>query len=154
MKRCPTCGLDKPLVDFAANAGRRDGRQAHCRPCYAAYQRDYYRRRTASDPEYRDRQRLLRERRREQLKRDNRRRLWDYLSAHPCVDCGERDPVVLEFDHREASGKSFAVGDAIFWKPWDEVDRELGTCDVRCANCHRRRTAQQRGFYAYLARGT
>ena len=153
-KRCPACEAEKPLAEFAANASRADGRQAHCRPCYSAYQREYYRRRAAGDSEYRVRQQFLRRKRRERLRHDNRRRLWAYLRTHPCVDCGERDPVVLEFDHREASEKSFAIGDAIFWKPWDEVARELELCDVRCANCHRRRTARQRGFYSYLTCGT
>jgi hypothetical protein len=31
-------------------------------------------------------------------------------------------------------------------KPWSRVLLEIEKCDVRCANCHRRRTAQQYGW--------
>jgi hypothetical protein len=30
---------------------------------------------------------------------------------------------------------------------WERVLQEIALCDVRCANCHRRRTAQQRNWY-------
>ena len=30
---------------------------------------------------------------------------------------------------------------------WDVVEAEIGKCEVRCANCHRRRTAVQLGAY-------
>lgn len=78
--------------------------------------------------------------------------LVQYLSTHPCIDCGETDIVVLEFDHRDDITKVYNVGsmrrDA---KSLAAVMREVGKCDVRCANCHRRRTATQFGWWKLRA---
>jgi len=72
------------------------------------------------------------------------RLLIDYLLAHPCVDCGERDPVVLDFDHVSRDEKRDAVTFlARSGSPWATVMAEVRKCQVRCANCHRRRTAVQ-----------
>lgn len=72
------------------------------------------------------------------------RRLWEYLVVHPCVDCAEPDPIVLEFDHVERSKKRASVAFlARSGYPWSTVLNELAKCEVRCANCHRRRTAEQ-----------
>jgi 5-methylcytosine-specific restriction endonuclease McrA len=67
-----------------------------------------------------------------------------YLSRHPCLDCGEPDPIVLEFDHRVRNSKVFNIGDAI-QKGFalTKVVAEIEKCDVRCANCHRRKTARE-----------
>ena len=72
------------------------------------------------------------------------RRLWNYLSSHPCVDCGRAEPRVLEFDHREPETK--VVSDSVLAHPggrWANIEAEIAKCDVRCANCHRRRSATQ-----------
>lgn len=69
----------------------------------------------------------------------------DYLAEHPCVDCGEADLVVLEFDHRDRATKSFNVADGL--RRVVSVARmlaEIAKCDVRCANCHRRKTHRER----------
>ena len=84
--------------------------------------------------------------------RTRRRELLDrvlqYLESHPCVDCGETDPVVLDFDHVEAAGKSWNIADKIkdAWG-WRTIQAEIDKCVVRCANDHRRRTARQFGWY-------
>ena len=77
-----------------------------------------------------------------------RQTIWKYLEEHPCVDCGESDPRVLEFDHRDDSEKSFNVADAL--RKVCSVARlmaEIAKCDVRCANCHRRRTYESQGWH-------
>ena len=70
----------------------------------------------------------------------------DYLRGHPCVDCGEADPVVLEFDHREGTQKRFNIGNAVTdGYGLSTVIAEIAKCDVRCANCHRRETYRRAG---------
>jgi len=70
----------------------------------------------------------------------NRARILEYLRLHPCVDCGEADPIVLEFDHRE--NKKAAIGEMFCTYSWSAMKREIEKCDVRCVNCHRRKTAR------------
>ena len=63
--------------------------------------------------------------------------------THPCVDCGETDPVVLEFDHLR--DKRFAIRLSAHGRNWQTILDEIEKCEVVCANCHRRRTARRRG---------
>ena len=77
--------------------------------------------------------------------RENRKKVREYISRylddHPCVDCGEADKVVLDFDHRDPSCKSFSMGSAKSRSATlKTVIDEIKKCDVRCSNCHRRRT--------------
>lgn len=78
----------------------------------------------------------------------NRRGGGSYIVAfpreHPCVDCGEGDPIVLEFDHLR--DKKFSISKGLQDRPWQDVLDEIAKCEVVCANCHRRRTAHRGGF--------
>lgn len=65
-----------------------------------------------------------------------RKFLLDFLSIHPCRDCGEDDPVVLEFDH--VRGKTANIGDLVTYS-LERIRKEIELCEVRCANCHKRR---------------
>lgn len=51
-----------------------------------------------------------------------------------CADCGETDPVVLVFHHRDPTTKKFTAGKSI-----PKLMAEIAKCDVVCANCHMRR---------------
>ena len=79
----------------------------------------------------------------EAIKR-NKALVRSYLLAHPCVDCGESDPVVLDFDHVKG-GKvkevSTMVRDGMSAA---NIRAEIAKCEVRCANCHRRMTHRRR----------
>jgi len=82
-------------------------------------------------------------------RRENAQLIWDYKSTHPCIDCGETDPIVLDFDHLDSTEKSFGIPVGVnkaFSKA--RLMREIEKCVVRCANCHRRRTAVQLGWYS------
>ena len=71
----------------------------------------------------------------------------DYKSAHGCVDCGEKDWIVLELDHRDPSLKVLQPAN-MSRNSWDKIHEELAKCDVRCANCHRRRTYKEKHWMA------
>lgn len=72
--------------------------------------------------------------------------VW-YKLLHPCTDCNETDPLVLEFDHVPERGeKRLRVGNAYKWTPkrLPELLAEIQKCEVVCANCHKRRTELRR----------
>lgn len=80
------------------------------------------------------------------LKR-NREFVLNYLRKHPCVDGEEANPVVLEFDHRKSEEKLGNVADlAINGVSLSNLVSEMEKCDVRCANCHRIKTAKEEGW--------
>ena len=136
MRRCCMCRQEKPEADFAFRWIATGVRQDHCRACHAAYRRQHYldnreayiRREVARMKRYREQNRVL---------------LLAYLRSHPCVDCGQADPVLLEFDHRDPATKRREVGRLSMTKRWEVVATEVAKCDVRCAACHRQRTARQ-----------
>ena len=105
-------------------------------PCRSAYGRAHY---VANRQRYIDQ--AARSKRKLMLERT--RYLFAYFEAHPCMDCGETDPVVLEFDHLR--DKSFNIGQDLARRAWKSVLDEIEKCEVVCANCHRRRTARRRG---------
>jgi hypothetical protein len=135
-KSCGSCGLVKPVSMFPFKNKELRKRSSTCLACMAAYGREHYARNRAKYLEKAHRSRG-------RVRAKNDERILAYLLEHPCVDCGESDPLVLDFDHREPSMKSDEVSRMVRSRPWRVVLEEIEKCDVRCANCHRRKTARQ-----------
>jgi 5-methylcytosine-specific restriction endonuclease McrA len=87
--------------------------------------------------------------RREAVRKRNKEYVWQYLQDKSCMECGEADPIVLEFDHRNPKEKDCSIADAMHIRMFSLVrlQKEIYKCDILCANCHRRKTAKQLGYF-------
>ena len=67
----------------------------------------------------------------------------DYLGGK-CVECGyDKCIEALEFDHRNPEEKEFAISGK-HCLSWDVIKKELDKCNLKCANCHRERHANDK----------
>ena len=144
LKKCNTCGEFKELKDFSKSKRYKDGYTNKCNLCKQEYDREYYKSRYSNKGNV-ERRRTLKKQNRDR----NARYIYAYLQKHPCEVCGETDPVVLEFDHLDDSGKRFNISDSKE-RSLDSIKVEITKCRVLCANCHRRRTAKQLGWYSNI----
>jgi len=95
---------------------------------------------------YKNREDLYKAQKRHRLKITAK--LFDYLSTKSCVDCGEKDPVVLDFDHKDPRTKFKTVARMRAGHySWESVYAEIVKCEVRCSNCHRRKSYVQFGYF-------
>jgi hypothetical protein len=141
LRKCYRCGKRKPPEAFAWHRRKGGQRDSFCRPCRSAYGREHY-------EKHRERYIKQAAKVKYRLRRERTICLIEFFKTHPCVDCGERDPVVLEFDHLR--DKSFSIGPELSRKRWETILAEIEKCEVVCANCHRRRTARRRGAFRVL----
>jgi hypothetical protein len=129
-----TCSRCRAALPLSAFNRRGDGHQHYCRECFKAYFRE-------RGETHRRQNRAAREARVARA----REAVLEHFATHPCVDCGERDPVVLEFDH--VAGKVCNVSTLVYdGAPVARIRQEISRCEVRCASCHRRVTSQRDGW--------
>ena len=127
VKRCGRCERTLPIWEFNRHPTR--DRQHWCRSCFSSYFAARGARHRTQSAKARTRRRLA-----------ARRFVETYLEGHPCVDCGESDRLVLEFDHVEPKRADVSHLTAAGWSV-GRIEREIDRCEVVCVNCHRRRTA-------------
>ena len=135
-KICIRCKDEKTLDKF--NKGPRGirGRHPWCRKCTKEYGAVKYQQNKERYKKNRDNSYKV-----------HLHRVYEYLVSHPCVDCGESDIRVLEFDHRDPSKKLFTVSELTSGQS-TKLEDEILKCDVRCANCHKKRTFEMRATIA------
>jgi hypothetical protein len=139
-KTCTKCKTvyGEPLSDhFNKKLSALDGYQYHCKSCI----RDFH------IQHYLDRKNYYKEKavkHNDIYKLRSLQFMIDYLKEHPCVDCGETDPIVLEFDH--LGNKDYAVSE-MRCASLEKISKEIAKCEIRCCNCHRKKTAKQLGWY-------
>jgi hypothetical protein len=134
--------MAKALDEFGGGSPTNPKVDCYCRPCRAEYGREHY---LANRQHY-----ITKAKQRTEERRDrNYELLVDFLLERPCVDCGERDVLVLEFDH--LADKEFTIARGFREKSWPEILTEIQKCDVVCSNCHRRRTLKRGGFARLIA---
>lgn len=136
MKTCSKCNENKELELFSKNGRNADGRHPWCKVCFATYERERYQNGDS----------VRKQRNNKKTRGRNHKRLWAILSEASCMDCGESDPIVLEFDHRDQATKTTEIC-TLYHRSWANIKEELDKCDIVCCNCHRRRTTVQLGWW-------
>jgi len=136
MKTCSLCQIPKPKSSFNKNKTKRDGYQTICKLCSRAKSARYYQRN-------RENHIKLVATRKRLIVAENKKRVLEYLRDNPCKDCGEDDPIVLEFDHLRDKLVDVSVAVYQGW-PWWRIEKEIDKCEIACANCHKRRTRFRR----------
>ncbi len=143
-KKCTKCGEEKALNEFAYKNKKENIKKYCCKSCDKEVRREYY---------IQNKERIIEGVLlvNKNIQQRNGRFIWNYLLKHPCVDCGEDNPIVLEFDHKDnveklkeisrMKGQGFSI---------EKLEKEISKCDVRCSNCHKIRTAIQQGWYGYI----
>lgn len=127
MKKCISC-----KINFDPK-----GREGRCSDCKRQYDRDYY-------AKHKSELAVPKSVNRKRSTERNQAFILDHLRSRACIDCGECDPVVLEFDHVRGT-KVKNLSDMVLggWS-LGTIQNEIEKCDIRCANCHRRITHARR----------
>ena len=137
---CPACKQELSIDSFNFKNKKKGLRHVTCRTCSRNQVRNHY---NNNKKYYYDKNVS----RRLKMQEDAGEKILAYLLDHPCVDCGEANPLVLQFDHLHSKKAN------VSWMKTnarrENVEKEIQKCEVRCANCHSIKTAKQRKTWLY-----
>lgn len=143
-KECSKCKIEKKLIEYNKKKGNTDGLQSFCKECQKRHAKEYY------EVNHEKQKKQINESNKIRIN-NNRAKYFNLLSNSKCTDCPETNPIVLEYDHKDGVDKIKGVGYMVgSGYSWTAILKEIEKCDIRCANCHRIRTAKQFGWYKDL----
>ena len=139
-KTCNHCKEVKDESEFNWRWKSLGIRNKSCRDCQHQYNKTYY------EGDAKERHLKQVKERTEAAREAAREYVYDYLLKHPCEVCGESDPRVLEFHH--LGEKDLAITRMVTGG-WSikRIEAEISKCQVLCANCHRKITVEERGWF-------
>ncbi len=145
MKICTKCLNKKPGSEFFVRDKKTGRLHAQCKECYRLQRTISY---AEHYKKYRKLYLLRAKNRRNMLREEYRTKMIAYLSDKACEQCGEGDIRTLEFDHLDPSQKKFSISQGVrLGYSWDEIILEINECRILCANCHKKHTSSQFGWY-------
>lgn len=140
MPVCNHCLKEKDPEEFNWRFKALGIRNPACKECQHGFNKDYY------EGDAKEKHLKQVKERTEAAREAAREFVYNYLLNHPCEECGERDPRVLEFHH--VGAKDMAITRMVTGG-WSiaRIEAEIRKCKVYCSNCHRRITTDERGWY-------
>ena len=136
MKKCCICKKEKELSEFHKKKESSDGHVNICKKCRLTYHSEWYNKNKKKVYE-------LNKEKKEKIQMY----IWNHLSSHPCVDLG--GPRIIKKENEHVTGKKdFSIAEDPHRRlGLVKLQAEIDKCVIRCANCHRRKTAKQLGWF-------
>lgn len=142
MRKCSKCKEEKPLEDFKKDSRANKGRGYVCTLCSREVARIY-----ASN--WTETQKEAARVRRQKMVRASQLFICEYLQTQSCVDCGEDDIELLDFDHLDPITKHKDICRLVREASLRRIKEEITKCEVVCCSCHRKRTNRRGNNYRF-----
>jgi len=155
-KVCPCCKEEKQISLFKM----KKGRPTYCRYCWnhykksgrkvkGLYTRDPITKKTDLSEEHKKEVKRLANKKHNKLKREKiEAYLGEIFQNSACHDCGIKNVIVFQFDHREPAKKMYDISKLVgSGASLKRIQEEIAKCDIVCANCHFIRTANMFGSW-------
>lgn len=127
------CKLEKEDECFSWRNIKKAKKQPYCKECRKLIDLN-----SKNLPNFKERK----DKNKNNSRKRNARFIGEILKKSKCKDCGESNPIVLEFDH--ICNKIGNISDMVnSGFSIENLKLEIEKCEIRCANCHRIKTAKQ-----------